>query len=287
MMKKTFMFLMLAMITMTASARQLYIFGNDPFGGWDLKFDKFTALTLAADGETNTIEFTLETEGWYVFTDGIETDGEWEPWKASHRFVVNEVDGDVNPGEYNWTLKQVYGDESLHLLPGSYKITIVAGETEEPVTYETKHVYLYDQTGWESTKLYAWGNGVVELFGGWWATMEYVPETVEQGGITYKVFPFPANGNTYNEFIFSDNGSEEAGKRVILPNVVADKDYYIILTTTEATISDGPVATGISEKVVVNSGKFTATPIYNLSGQQVSDNYKGVVVKNGRITVKK
>ncbi len=69
--------------------------------------------------------------------------------------------------------------------------------------------------------------------------------------------------------------------------VVADKEYYVFCAGSKLGFYGYQFtpdsATGISS-VISSSGKSAAT--YNLAGQQVSDSYKGIVIKNGKKYVK-
>ena len=61
-------------------------------------------------------------------------------------------------------------------------------EPEDPseVTHDGYAVFVMDNTGWDALTLYAWGNDLPELFGGWPGISP--TGSVEIKGITYKYF---------------------------------------------------------------------------------------------------
>lgn len=90
----------------------------------------------------------------------------------------------------------------------------------------THKIYVDDQTGWDAAAIYAWGDGIAELYGGWPGKNVYGTETID--GVTYKVFTFPATGQTYNP-IFNNNGG---GSQCDGPAIVLDKDYFFTVTAS-------------------------------------------------------
>lgn len=97
----------------------------------------------------------------------------------------------------------------------------------EPEQEYTVRLYVNDQTGWDTTTLYTWGDNV-ELFGGWPGASPV--ETVEKGGVTYKVYECKSHGETIN-MIFNNGG---AGLQFDAASVKADKDYWFTITWSEA-----------------------------------------------------
>ena len=68
----------------------------------------------------------------------------------------------------------------------------------------THKIYVDDQpSDGEAAAIYAWGDGIAELYGGWPGKSVYGTETI--GGVKYKVFTFPATGQVYNP-IYNNNG---------------------------------------------------------------------------------
>lgn len=97
----------------------------------------------------------------------------------------------------------------------------------QPQPSETKfHVYIDNQTGWGSIALYAWGDGLPELFGGW--PGNNAPKTVEKNGISYQEFTFDASDAVYH-LILNDNGG---GQQIDGPAITLNKDYYFTVTTS-------------------------------------------------------
>ena len=101
-------------------------------------------------------------------------------------------------------------------------------EPEDPseVTHDGYAVFVMDNTGWDVLSLYAWGNDLPELFGGWPGISP--TGSVEIKGITYKYFDTgEANkGLTYNLIMNNNNG----GSQFDLAAVTLDRDYYFRIT---------------------------------------------------------
>lgn len=93
------------------------------------------------------------------------------------------------------------------------------------------HLYISNQTGWDNFYVYAWGNGIPELFGGWPGASSDVTATVDS--VVYNVFEFEGNGESYN--LIFNNGS---GDQYDALGITLDKDYYIVATATGATLKD-------------------------------------------------
>ena len=121
------------------------------------------------------------------------------------------------------------------------------------------YIFVDDQTGWDALGLYAWGDS--ELFGAWPGEASVGDSIVN--GVNYKVFLLDTNGGNYH-LIFNNwnNGLQ-------LPDydIVADRDYYFIITSSGAT----EVTTTVIERVA------DSNPMFNISG--------GVAVYPGDITV--
>ena len=98
----------------------------------------------------------------------------------------------------------------------------VTASAYEDITHK---IYVDDQTGWDDMAVYAWGDGIAELYGDWPGKSVYGTETI--GGVTYKVFTFPATGQVYNP-IFNNNGG---GSQIDGPAITLDKDYFFTVTT--------------------------------------------------------
>lgn len=116
----------------------------------------------------------------------------------------------------------------------------------EAVPEAAHYLYVDDQTGWATLGVYAWGDGLPDLYGAW--PGQAMIDTKEVGGVTYKVFPYDVTEPAEYSLIFNNwnNGSQT-------PDYVVNeaRDYYLIVT-----------ATGVSEK--------TDTPTDNVSVREKS-----------------
>lgn len=100
-------------------------------------------------------------------------------------------------------------------------------EDPNKVTHDGRAIFVVDNTGWEELALYAWGDGIPELFGGWPGVKP--TGTVEIKGVVYKYFDTGAanEGLTYN-FIFNNNGG--GAQFDAMQGFVLDRDIYIEIT---------------------------------------------------------
>ncbi len=110
-------------------------------------------------------------------------------------------------------------------------------EPEDPseVIHDGYAVFVMDNTGWDVLSLYAWGNDLPELFGGWPGISP--TGSVEIKGITYKYFDTgEANKGLVYNLIFNDNG---VGSQFDGPqNFTLDRDIYLEITESGWTEID-------------------------------------------------
>ena len=94
----------------------------------------------------------------------------------------------------------------------------------------------------------------------------------------------PAGGYVlYKNKLVWCEGTSVAAQRCYLPaSVVGSSGARELQIVTE-----GSEATGIREKVTVNSDKFAAAPVYNLAGQRVGQPTRGLYIVNGKKVVMK
>ena len=165
----------------------------------------------------------------YAWGDGLpELFGSWPGSNAPQTVSVAGTDylafNYENEGEYHLIFNNngggvQYDGPVLQTVNDFY--LIARADAAEDIT---RKLYINDQTGWDNVGMYAWGDGLPELFGGWPGKTVYGTETID--GVTYKVFTFPAGTSVYNPII---NGS---GGQFDLPAITIDKDYFFTVTAT-------------------------------------------------------
>ncbi len=163
----------------------------------------------------------------YAWGDGIpELFGGWPGNNAPQTVNVAGTDYVAfsydNEGEYHLIFNNNNGGTQYDgpvLQTGNDFYLIARADGAEDIT---RKLYINDQTGWDNVGMYAWGDGLPELFGGWPGKTVYGTETID--GVTYKVFTFPAGTSVYNPII---NGS---GGQFDLPAITLDKDYFFTVT---------------------------------------------------------
>ena len=121
-MKKLFTLSLAVMLSMlfssVASAKQLYVVGDGVFGGWNPGSPK--AMTLAADGITNTMDIALDGATYWAVCDGA--DSNWNTFNSTYRWSYKSGSKtDVGIGEYQLAKN---GDVAMKLSAGEYHISI-------------------------------------------------------------------------------------------------------------------------------------------------------------------
>ena len=153
----------------------------------------------------------------------------------------------------------------------------------------THYIFVDDRTGWDVLGLYAWGDS--ELFGAWPGEASVGDSIV--GGTNYKVFLLDTNvGNFHLIFNNWNNGLQ-------LPDydIVADRDYYFIITASEVNETQSTVIESVVDDAprMFIGGRSVTYPgnitVYNLNGQVVAtgrDNLglshldRGIYIVKGR-----
>ena len=110
---------------------------------------------------------------------------------------------------------------------------VVANATSATVeeyvpTAQTYTIKVQDLTGWDNLYIYSWGDDK-ELFGGWPGSA--ASSTVQEDGITYKVWTVEGLGETAN-LIFNDNN----GTQYDAASIKVDRDYRIVANPGSASV---------------------------------------------------
>lgn len=99
-------------------------------------------------------------------------------------------------------------------------------ENPDEIEHDGYVIYVIDETGWDVLSLYAWGDGLPELFGSWPGVQ--ATGLVTMNGVKYAYFDTGAanEGLTYN-LIFNNN---DAGKQLDDFAYTINRDLYLKLT---------------------------------------------------------
>jgi hypothetical protein len=142
--------------------------------------------------------------------------------------IPNNNNGGVQweGGDLNFTIDH---DIYLRIFDGGYEVISKdyqgGGGSVTPEPTDGSHkIYIDNQTGWDALGLYAWGDGLPELFGGWPGNTSYSQETV--GGVAYQVFTYDGEGQEYH-LILNNAGN---GLQVDGPAIITGSDYYFTVT---------------------------------------------------------
>ncbi len=196
-----------------------YVIYVDDQTGWD-------ALAMYAWGEaeicgawpgmapTGTVE--LNGTRWKYFDTGEENAG------FTEHLIFNNNNGGVQLKDFDVVLDR------------DYYVRITADGCEE-VTVEpsVKHdgyaIFVINNTGWDGIFMYAWGDNLPELFGGWPGIAPTGTQTINGVEYTYWDCGQANNGLHYN-FIANNNSGKQIENNEIL-GVDLNQDYYFLLTS--------------------------------------------------------
>ena len=244
-------------------------------------------MTLAGDGYTNTVEVELTTGKYFAVCTKAEasswdemnkTDIRWAP--SSNPSAPTQEQTNLTAGEY-----QLYtGFEGTMYIPkGEWKITVDA---------RTMKMKVESSSDTPTEDEYVIAGSSSELFGNTWSGDDsnnkmtkladgsyekvYSGVTLTMGDIAYKVV---LNGGTWipngtgNDNIL--NIPEDGTYNVVFTyNPAGDPDLEGLTTTGEATSTTGISLVKVSDSV--------PTVYYNLKGQRVNADTKGILIANGK-----
>ena len=152
MMRKTFTFLLVLVVAMTAlqASAQMYIVGDGPFGGWNPAGG--VRMSANADGTYN-YTTTISGKVYFVFADGLASSADdWSTFNSSYRYGPASGDQQV-PVDGTWTASQKAGDNGAYYFTGDgseYVFTFdtvnkrfkIKNEGVDPVNPMTGHLYI-------------------------------------------------------------------------------------------------------------------------------------------------
>ena len=168
-------------------------------------------------GMTVTGEQTVAGNTYKYFDMGADNSG------LSENLIFNNAGGGTQHPDFAFTI-----DRDIYLL-----VTASGVEEIDPYNFKpssgSHKIYINNQTGWDALGLYAWGDGLPELFGGWPGLTTYTSETID--GVTYQVFTYEGSGQEYH-LILNNAG---AGSQVDGPAITTGSDYFFTVTASEWT----------------------------------------------------
>ena len=277
----------------TAPAK-FYLIGS--MNNWDR-----TALTEMTFNETTQAyeyEYAPTEKVWFAFADKQLTadeaaaDPEWADFNANHRYAIGS--GDVN-ATLNEAIALQKINGTLVLEAGSYKISVAKDLSTVTITGEAP------ETTYTVAGSFYYAEGSVAIFGTEWDVANTANDMEKQLDGTYKkvyTIDFPFAGNI--QFKVAENHAWDVsyGWDVTAENPDGNAFYNVASPANGATvtITFDPNGATAADKVKIEvtgiptvgiSGIATDdaddnAPIYNLAGQKVDKNYKGVVIKNGK-----
>ncbi|MGM9748331.1 MAG: starch-binding protein, partial [Candidatus Cryptobacteroides sp.] len=196
----------------------------------------------------------------------------------SQNLIFNNNGGGIQTGDMPVVFSADVVD-LFYLIYGTKDCAVIEdpfnrGETPEPEpepepepTPDGKplNIFVKDNSGWSVLNLYAWGDGIAELFGGWPGAT--ASSRVTFAGVGYSRFTTPESlyGLTYN--LIFNNGSEQFNG----PTVVLDKDWFMTISGTEATVTDAPA----SRIYILNRTEWDAITVYAWGDAEIFGGWPG------------
>jgi len=177
----------------------------------------------------------------WLMEKAADNDIKWGIYLYPEDFVLGKTlaDGFHFVSKAQGVERTLKGEEAVHaanavvgtrvnVTASRWNAYFAAPDVPVEVEHDGYAVFVVDNTGWSGLALYAWGDDIPELFGGWPGILPTGTEEVD--GTLYKYFDTgEANkGLTYN-LIFNDNGG---GTQLDGPQgFTLDHDIYLELTS--------------------------------------------------------
>ena len=185
---------------------------------------------------------------------------------VDHFFVIyNEKDCAVIEDALN---REPIGDTPENPEPENPEPENPEPENPEPAEPVAVYFYIQDNTGWEVTNIYAWGDSLPELFGGWPGAA--LDNEVTCGGVAYNVVEATAEAYdlVYNPIM--NNGTDQYNA----PSVTLAKYNFLVAGKTAAELGEAP-ATRI---YVADQTGWEAITLYCWGDSEVFGSWPGAQV---------
>lgn len=214
-------------------------------------FTLIAAVAMAASVNAQTVEWNFSNWETAKFTETMKKDGLTLTMTSAKGMEVDENSKTV--GEVTYTKRLKFGGKGEFNSDNTPKLRVVD----------------FDVTGAVDIYIVAAASNKTEA-------KTVCVDVVETGSEEkVSVGTIELAGNEYKGETVKYSG--KGGKIFVYPSATGAVNLYTIKVTPATS-------TGISSVNASASAKSTAT--YNLAGQQVSDSYKGIVIKNGKKYVK-
>ena len=223
----------------------LYQWGteNDLGGGWpgqqpsgteviaDVEYTYFEYAIADVEGKAQNLIFNNNGGG----TQTADMPVTFSAEVLDHFFVIfNDKDCEVIEDPFNRTTPGQTPEEPSEPETPEEPTPEEPSEPETPAEPVAVYFYIQDNTGWETTAIYAWGAG--EIFGKWPGTV--LENQVTCGGTPYYVIEKTADAYElgYNPIFNNNNG----GTQYDAPYVTIAKYNFLIAGETAAEIGTAP-----------------------------------------------
>ena len=282
---RSFIIMLTLLCCSVVSAKQLYVIGDDVFGGWNP--DNPIPMTLDEDGVTNTITVTtskIEKPIYWTICDGADSD--WVTFNTTYRYGVQPDNYDVEIGEYQ-----------LVKCNGTFKMD--AGEYTITVNSETMQMTISGEPYPTGEKHYTVAGSPENVFGTEWDPANTANEMQKQddgtyifsiegvelvaGTVEYKVC---VNYNWDECYGDPSSGNIDGNALLDIPeNGMYNLTFTFDPSTNAVDATAELVNTGIG---TIQSSKLNVqSNIYNLRGQRVNASTRGILIVNGKKVVVK
>lgn len=286
-MKKIFTLFAAVAAFASVNAQQLYLIGDAPLAnGWNTEAP--VAMDLASDGYTNTKTVEITSGKWFaVCTGATETAGDWTKMNGELRWAPSST-------------PEAPVKEQTNLASGEYQLyngfegTMYIGKGEWTLTIDARTMKLTVKSSNDgpTEDAYVVAGSSAELFGNTWAGEDDANKMEKQSDGSYKktydgvsltagdiMYKIVFNGGTWipdgtnNDNVL--NIPEDGTYNVVFTyDPAGDPDKQGLTTTGEATSVTGISVTKVAQSV--------PTVYYNIAGQRVNANTKGILIANGK-----
>lgn len=267
--KFTFLMAMVFAMVMNVSARTIYLDANI----WAVDNPKFSAWAWAGEAEGAAYEFTL--------VEGTVFQAEIPDAATGIIFLRNDpAKFDITkPWDAEWNRAQTTIPADMNMFRVSswdepWGTWMNYGTTVE---FETHHLYVNNQTGWDVFDIYAYGNS--EAFGGWPGATTAPTEVMN--GVTYNVYEFQVEKGglvNLNLIIHNNVGEGVEGDQRLYFTISEARDYYLEVTATAVTEQGAPDKTYSNYHLYVNNQTgWVAFHLYAWGDSEVFGTWPGMV----------
>lgn len=167
------------------------------------------------------------------------------------------------------------------LVGGAVKNVITREYNLTPFVAHKATIYLKDP-GWSDVYFYTWANDAknTQLNGDWPGQKQTATTVID--GVTYYYHAYDINSDDYSFNIIFDQGKDK--KQTVDIGPISEDTYFEIAGENNGKLTVNDITKDVADGIInINANTTISTEgIYNLAGQKVGNDYKGIIIKNGK-----